>query len=67
LPFRDVPIDNPYAAAIATARKIGLITGDTSSLTGLPLGTFRPDAPLTNQELHVLERRMQRLHIDTHL
>jgi len=48
--FSDVPADHPYAAAIATAAALGLVSGDTSS-DGALLHTFRPDAPINRAEI----------------
>lgn len=63
-PFKDVSAKNPYAAQIATAEKIGLVTGDNDPVSGDPKGTFRPNDPLSVPELHVLQRRLKRLKLD---
>ena len=41
-PFSDMPIDHPHAAAILTAWRLGIITGDTDE-QGTPVGIVRPD------------------------
>jgi lysophospholipase L1-like esterase len=48
--FQDVPATGPYARAIATAVKLGLIRGDTD-MQGRSRGTFRPDAPIGRAEV----------------
>lgn len=48
-PFSDLPAGHPYANAILTAWKLGLLTGDTDR-TGQPAGTVRPDAPINRAE-----------------
>jgi len=48
--FKDVPHDHPYAPAIVVATTYGLVTGDLDS-SGNPLGTFRPDDPITRAEV----------------
>ncbi len=48
--FSDVRLSSPYAAAIATAEKLGIISGDTGK-NGKPTGTFRPDAPINRAEV----------------
>ncbi|MDD5074759.1 MAG: DUF2341 domain-containing protein [Candidatus Peribacteraceae bacterium] len=48
--FSDVPANNPYARAIATASFYGLISGDTDS-QGNALNTFRPEDPITRAEV----------------
>jgi hypothetical protein len=48
--FRDIRADDWHAGAIAAAAAAGLVTGYTD-------GTFRPDAPITREELAVLAQR----------
>jgi len=48
--FSDVPPGHLHASAIATAAFYGLIGGDTDA-QGIPLNTFRPDAPITRAEV----------------
>lgn len=48
-PFSDLPASHPYARAILTAWKHGLITGDTDR-TGKPTGTVRPDDRINRAE-----------------
>jgi S-layer homology domain len=48
-PFSDLPIDHPHTAAILTAWRLGIITGDTDA-QGHPIGTVRPDAPVNRAE-----------------
>lgn len=45
LPYSDVPTDSVHAAAIATATKLGIISGDEGKTT------FRPDAPINRAEV----------------
>lgn len=45
LPYEDVPADSPHAAAIATATRLGIVSGDDG------LGTFRPDQPVNRAEV----------------
>lgn len=48
--FNDVSQDNPYASAIVTLKQLGIINGYTD-------GTFRPNAPITrNQMAKILTR-----------
>lgn len=50
--FRDVPPDSMFAPAIATAERLGIISGYN--------GLFRPNAPITREEtVVVLERAMR--------
>ena len=48
--YRDLPLSYPYANAIATATKLGLIQGDTDS-KGKPTGAVRPNAPINRAEV----------------
>jgi hypothetical protein len=52
--FRDVPMSHPHAVAIAAAVDRGFITG-------MPNGTFRPDAPLTREQMATVLARAARL------
>lgn len=48
--LRDVPATHPYAAAIATAQALGIVSGDTDA-AGRLTGLFRPDAPINRAEV----------------
>ncbi len=48
--FSDVRVSSPYAKAIATAEKLGIIGGDTDA-TGKPTGIFRPFDPVNRAEV----------------
>lgn len=50
LPYSDVPTDSEYAAAIATATSLGIVSGDPSAGSG-QARTFRPDAPINRAEV----------------
>jgi len=43
--YSDVPADAPYAAAIATATKLGIVSGDEGRTT------FRPNTPINRAEV----------------
>lgn len=45
LPYSDVATDSPYASAIATATRLGIVAGDAGKTT------FRPDAPINRAEV----------------
>ena len=45
LPYSDVSTDSAYAASIATATKLGIVSGDEGKMT------FRPDAPINRAEV----------------
>lgn len=60
LKFSDVDVDAKYAAALATAAKLGLITGYENE-DGTPTGKFGPENRLKSYELKILVRRLQRL------
>ncbi len=47
--FSDVPADAWYAGAVEWCQKQGIVTGDMAN--GKPVGTFRPDASVTREEL----------------
>jgi hypothetical protein len=49
-PFRDVPPSHPYAAAIAAAQTLGIVSGDIDP-AGRLVGVFRPDAPINRAEV----------------
>ena len=49
-PFKDLQSSNPYAAAIETAQKLGIISGDTDA-NGKLTGTVRPTATITRAEV----------------
>ncbi len=49
LPFHDLPRDHPYAAALLTAARLGMLSGDLNE-NGTPKGTVRPDDPLSRAE-----------------
>ena len=49
-----------YRAAIRWLKDSGLATGDKDPVTQRPLGTFRPDANITRQELATLVYRFAR-------
>lgn len=51
--FRDVTRRTPYAAAIETANKLGLISGKTGA-DGQPNGLFGPSDPINRAELSKL-------------
>lgn len=51
--FYDVPAFSYYTAAIQWCAGAGVVTGDTLE-DGSPAGTFRPDDPVTRQELAVM-------------
>lgn len=48
--FTDVPVMHPFAAAIETAAKDGVITGRKNA-DGTSTGTFDPDASITRAEI----------------
>ncbi len=45
IPYSDVAADSKYAAAIATATQLGIVSGDDGKTT------FRPDAPVNRAEV----------------
>ncbi len=48
--FTDVGSDNPNAAAIAEAARLGLVSGDMDA-KARPLRTFRLDEPINRAEV----------------
>jgi hypothetical protein len=48
--FTDVPVNHPFAAAIATAEAYEIVSGDTG-LDGQPLHRFRPDDNIVRAEV----------------
>ncbi len=59
-PFDDVPLLHPQHDTIATARSVGLVTGYLNG-DGTSMSQFRPDKPISTQELSILMRRLRRL------
>jgi hypothetical protein len=60
--YRDVPASHPFAAAIATATRLGLVQGDTDN-AGHLTGTFRPNASIDRAEMAkvlILARRLKK-------
>ena len=55
--FSDVPAGQWYTSAVEYCRAIGVVTGDRDA-SGNPLGTFRPDDPVTREELAVMMQRL---------
>jgi hypothetical protein len=49
-PFHDLTPTHPHAAALLTAHRLGLITGDTDGKGNLK-GAVRPDAPINRAEV----------------
>lgn len=56
-PFADLPATHPRARAVATAYRLGLLTGDALP-DGTPLGTIRPDAPVNRAETSAILARL---------
>ena len=55
--FSDVPAGQWYTSAVEYCRAIGVVTGDRDA-SGNPLGTFRPDDPVTREELAAMMQRL---------
>ena len=55
--FSDVPVGQWYTSAVEYCRAIGVVTGDRDA-SGNPLGTFRPDDPVTREELAAMMQRL---------
>ena len=55
--FKDQGAFPYYRAAVRWLREKGIATGDRDPRTQKPLGTFRPDDPITRQELAALVQR----------
>lgn len=55
--FSDVPAGQWYTSAVDYCRAIGVVTGDRDA-SGNPLGTFRPDDPVTREELSAMMQRL---------
>ena len=55
--FKDAGAYPYYRTAIKWLKDQGLATGDRDPVTQAPLGTFRPDDPITRQELATLVYR----------
>lgn len=55
--FSDVPAGRWYTSAVEYCRAIGVVTGDRDA-SGNPLGTFRPDDPVTREELAAMLQRL---------
>ena len=55
--FRDAGAYPYYRTAIKWLKDNGISTGDKDPATGAPLNTFRPDDPITRQELATLVYR----------
>ena len=55
--FSDVPAGRWYTSAVEYCRAIGVVTGDRDA-SGLPLGTFRPEDPVTREELAAMLQRL---------
>ena len=55
--FRDAGAFPYYRTAIKWLKDKGISTGDRDPVTQAPLNTFRPDAPITRQELATLVYR----------
>ena len=55
--FKDAGAYPYYRTAIRWLKDQGLATGDRDPVTQAPLGTFRPDDPITRQELATLVYR----------
>ncbi|PIR48896.1 hypothetical protein COU80_01800 [Candidatus Peregrinibacteria bacterium CG10_big_fil_rev_8_21_14_0_10_55_24] len=50
LPYQDLDPRHPHAAALVTATRLGIISGDLDA-HGSPTGTVRPDDPLSRAEI----------------
>ena len=55
--FSDVPAGQWYTSSVEYCRAIGVVTGDRDA-SGNPLGTFRPDDPVTREELAAIMQRL---------
>lgn len=53
--FEDVSAGAWFAGAVEWCQKQGIVTGDMSE--GKPVGTFRPDDPVTREELAAMVYR----------
>ena len=49
-PFSDLPSASPFAAAIETAAKLGILSGDTDA-QGKPKGSVRPNDLINRAEV----------------
>jgi hypothetical protein len=48
-PFSDLPASSPFAPAVETAARLGILFGDTDA-SGKPTGTVRPNDPINRAE-----------------
>jgi hypothetical protein len=60
VPFRDVAPNAPDRDALATAARLGLMTGDRNA-DGSSRGTVRPNDPITKAEFSTILQRIQRV------